>query len=268
MVKEVEGVTEYTFASFTDSDVEADVVRNFEFKPLFDKAQTIGRDEFQKTIKIERNNAHKSQFKVSSLVEEHRGLKDQAEAEYEARVRAEVDMRVAAIQEEAFKVGFDEGISQGRAEIFDEMRSVVDQKLDNFSQMVTDVLKTQEDILDLQKKEIYELLKNLTKWIILRELKEDGEYVERLFEKLLVEIQARSNLLVLVNEDKFKAMPEILEHVNAKLGQLKNVRVEIDSSVDPLGLIIESDNGIINATMAEQFTSLDKLFEDLITAEA
>jgi flagellar assembly protein FliH len=264
MVKEVDGVTEYKFASFTDSDVAADVVRNFEFKPLFDKAQTIGRSDFQKTIKIERNNAQKSQFKVSSLVEEHRGLKDQAEAEYEARVQAEVELRVQAIQEEAFKSGFEEGITQGRAEIFDEMRNVVDQKLDNFSQMVTDVLKTQEAILDLQKKEIYGLIKNLTKWIILRELKDDGLYVERLFEKLLVEIQARSNLLVLVNEDRFKAMPEILEHVGVKLGQLKNVRVEIDSSVDSQGMVIESDNGIINATMAEQFQSLDKLFEDLL----
>ena len=264
MVKEVEGVTDYKFTAFTDSDVEADVVKTFEFKPLFDKAQTIGRKDFQKTIKIERTNAQNSQFKISSLVEEHRGLKDQAEAEYEARVQAEVELRVRAIQEDAFKAGFDEGISQGREEIFNEMRNVVDQKLDNFSQMVTDVLKTQEDILELQKKEIYELIKNLSKWIILRELKEDGEYVERLFEKLLVEIQARSNLLVLVNEERFKGMPEILEHVGARLGQLKNVRIEIDSSVDPQGMIIESDNGIINATMEEQFKSLDKLFEDLI----
>lgn len=264
MVKEVEGVTEYTFASFTDSDVAADIVTTFEFKPLFNKAQTFGREDFQKTIKIERNNAHKSQFKISSVVEEHRGLKDQAEAEYEARVREEVELRVNKIQEEAFQAGFNEGINQGREEIFNEMRNVVDQKLDNFSQMITDVLKTQEDILELQKKEIYEMLKNLTKWVILRELKDDGSYVERLFEKLLVEIQARSNLLILVNEVNFKDMPEILKHVESRLGQLKNVRVEVDSSVSSQGLILESDNGIINGTMEEQFRSLDKLFEDLI----
>ena len=250
--------------AFNTSEDKADVVRTFEFSPLFSKKNTIGKEEFQKTIKIERTNAHQSHFKVNSITEEHRGFKDQEEAEYEERVRAEVELRVNAIQDEAFKAGFDEGVSQGREEIFNEMRNVVDQKLDNFSQMVTDVLKTQESLLELQKKEIYVLLKNLSKWIILRELKDDGLYVERLFEKLLVEIQARGNLLILVNENNFKDMPEVLEHVEQRLGKLKNVRIEIDSSVNTSGMIIESDNGIINATMEEQFKSLDKLFQDLI----
>lgn len=267
MVKEVLGVTEYTFAAFNSSEDEADVVRTFEFAPLFNNSQTANREDFQKTIKIERSNAHKSQFKVNALVEKHRGFKEQEDAEYEARVRAEVELRVSAIQDEAFKAGFNEGVNQGREEIFNEMRSVVDQKLDNFSQMVTDILKTQEDLLELQKKEIYGLIKNLSKWVILRELKDDGLYLERLFEKLLLEIQARNNLLILVSANDFKGMPEILQHVEARLGQLKNVRIEIDSSVTASGMIVESDNGIINATMEEQFKSLDKLFEDIVVAE-
>lgn len=264
MVKDFEGVTDYKFINFTDSDVSADVVQDYNFKPLFDKTQIVAREDFQKTIKIERTNATQAQFKISSIVEEHRGLKDQAEAEYEARVQQEVNIRVAAMQENAYAEGFNAGVSQGREEIFNEMRNVVDQKLDNFSLMITEVLKTQEEILEKQKKEIYEMLKNLTKWVILRELKDDGKYIERLFEKLLVEIQARSNLLVLVNEANFKEMPEVLEHVETRLGQLKNVRIEIDSSVSSNGIILESDNGIINGTIEEQFLSLDKLFEDLI----
>jgi flagellar assembly protein FliH len=267
MVKEVSGVTEYTFTAFNTSDDDADVVKNYEFSPLLKNSQKIDRENFQKTIKVERTNAHKSQFKINSLVEEYRGFKDQEEAEFEARVQAEVELRVSAIQDDAFKAGFDEGISQGREEIFNEMRNVVDQKLDDFAQMVTDVLKTQERLLDLQKKEIYVLIRNLSKWIILRELKDDGLYIERLFEKLLVEVQARSNLLILVNENNFKEMPEVLQHVQSRLGHLANVRIEIDSSVSASGMILESDNGIINATMEEQFRSLDKLFEDLILGD-
>jgi flagellar assembly protein FliH len=264
MVKDMTGVSEYTFTAFNTAEDEADSVKTFEFLPLKKNTQMASRADFQKTIKLERTNAHNTQFKIHSLVEEHRGYKEQEEAEYEARVAAEVELRVQAIQEEAFKAGFDEGVNQGREEIFNEMRNVVDQKLDNFSQMITDVLKTQEEILNLQKKEIYVLLKNLTKWIILRELKDDGHYVERLFEKLLIEIQARNNLLILVNENDFKDMPEVVQLIEARLGQLKNVRIEIDRSVPGQGIILETDNGIINATMDEQFKSLDKLFEDVL----
>jgi flagellar assembly protein FliH len=264
MVKQYSNVEEYKFKSFTDENAEADKVTLFEFKPLLSSTHAVAKSEFQKVIKEERTHAKNSQFKVNPIVEQYRGLKDQEEQEYQAAVEKEVVRRISEIQDEAFKAGFEEGVNQGREEIFNEMRSVVDQKLDNFSQMVTEVLKTQDEILAQQKKEIYLLLRNLTKWIIIRELKEDGKYIERLLEKLLLEIQARNNLLIQVNPNDFGGMPEILAHVQTRLGELKNVRVEIDSAILTSGMIVESDNGIINATMEEQFKSLDKLFEDVL----
>ena len=107
-------------------------------------------------------------------------------------------------------------------------------------------------------------MKNLTKWITLKELENDGKYLERLMEKLLLEIQSRSNLLIQVNMNDFQKMPEVLEVVQSKLGELKNVRVEVDPAILTRGIILESDNGIINATMEEQFKSLDKLFEEVL----
>jgi flagellar assembly protein FliH len=264
MVKQYSGVEEYKFKNFTESDTDADKVSLFEFKPLLSTSQVLAKSDFQKIIREERAHAKGSQFKVNPIVEKYRGLKDQEEQEYQDKVEKEVERRVAEIQDEAYKAGFDAGVDQGREEIFNEMRNVVDQKLDNFSQMVTEVLKTQNEILNIQKKEIYALLRNLTKWIIIRELKDDGKYVERLLEKLLLEIQARNNLLIQVNSNDFSEMPEVLKHVQSRLGELKNVRVEIDSSISTTGMIIESDNGIINATMEEQFKSLDKLFEDVL----
>lgn len=264
MVKEFSNVTDYKFHNFNEVEVEADKVIPFEFKPLFSKSQTIGKSDFQRIIKEERTHAKNTQFKVNPIVEKFRGLKDQEEREYEEAIEKEVARRISEIQDDAFKAGFDEGVNQGREEIFSEMRNVVDLKLDNFSQMVTEVLKSQDEIIADQKKEIYTLLKNLSKWIILRELKEDGTYVERLLEKLLLEIQARQNLLIQVNANDFASMPEVLEHVKLRLGELKNVRVEIDSAITTSGIIIESDNGIINATYEEQFKSLDKLFEDVL----
>ena len=264
MVKQYSDVSEYKFHSFNDEDVEADKVTLFEFKPLLSSGQAIAKKEFQKIIKEERTHAKNTQFKVNPIVEKLRGLKDQEEQEYEATVAKEVARRIAEIQDDAFKAGFDEGVNQGREEIFNEMRSVVDQKLENFSAMVTEVLKTQEDIITNQKKEIYLLLRNLSKWIILKELNDDGKYIERLLEKLLLEIQARQNLLIQVNANDFAQMPEVLAHVQTRLGELKNVRIEIDSAILTSGIIIESDNGIINATMEEQFKSLDKLFEDVL----
>ncbi len=264
MVKSTAEVSEYKFQNFTDVEEGSEAVKLFEFKPLLTAAQTIEKSEFQRVIKTEREFAKNTQFKINPIVEKFRGLRDQEDREYEDRVEEEVKRRIAEIQDEAFKAGFDEGVNQGRDEIFDQMRSAVDEKLEDFSQMVTSVLKTQEEILSNQKTEMYQLLRNLSKWIVLRELQDDGKYIERLLEKLLLEMQARHNLLIQVNVDDFAAMPEVLAHVQGRLGEMKNVRVEMDSTVSTRGIVVESENGIINATMEEQFKSLDKLFEDVL----
>ena len=265
VVKNLGDVLEYTFQPFNDVDESGHEVKTFEFKPLSKLDRAVKTEEFQKIIKSERVHAKQNSFKVNPIVEKHRGLRDQEEYEYEMRVREEVEKRVREIQEDAFKAGFEEGINQGREEIFDEMRNVVDQKLDSISEMVHNVLRTQEELITKQQKEVYVLIRNLTKWIILRELKDDGKYIERLLEKLLLDMQSRNNLLIQVNQNDFKDMPEVLEHIQKRLGELKNVRIEIDGAIESQGMIIESENGILNATIEEQFHSLDKLFEDVIT---
>ncbi len=264
MVKQNFEVQEYSFQSFEAVEENSHLVKEYEFKPIDFAMKTRKNPEFEKQIKLERIHAKENQFKVNPIVEKFRGLRDQEDEEYEARVQEEVKKRLEVIHEEAYKHGFEEGINQGREEIYNEMRNVVDQKLENLSEMVTDVLKTHEEIVFNQRQEIYQLVKNLTKWVILRELKDDGKYLDRLLEKLLLEIQTRNNLLIQVNAEKFHDMPEVLDYVQKRLGELKNVRVEIDSLITSSGLIVESDNGIINATMEEQFKNLDKLFEDVI----
>ena len=45
------------------------------------------------------------------------------------------------------------------------------------------------------------------------------------------------------------------------VGPLTNVRVEVAASMSDNGIIIESENGIIDGSIDAQFESLDKLFE-------
>jgi flagellar assembly protein FliH len=114
-----------------------------------------------------------------------------------------------------------------------------------------------------QKQEIYDLVKNLTKWIITRELRDDGRYIERLLEKLILEMDSRSNLTLHVNQKDFSHMPEVLESVQDKIGQLSNVRIVVDQDIKDYGMKLDSENGIISGTIEEQFKSLDRLFHSV-----
>jgi flagellar assembly protein FliH len=252
-------VKEYKFKPFQDHEVSGDV-QGFELKELsLDTPEVIKRK--QEIIKIEREQSSIKSFDISPIVEEHRGLRRQEEEEKEDRIADEVAKRVAKIEEEAYRKGYEEGVKTGRQDIFDQTRAATEEKMIALSEMISQTLSTQEEILKHQKKELYTLVRNLSKWVILRELKEDGQYLPRLLEKLVIEAGVKSNLLIQVDQKYFEQMPEVLETVQAKLGEFVNVRVESDYDIQGTGIVLQSENGIINGTLQEQFNSIDKLFE-------
>lgn len=255
-------VKDYSFESFEFSDKIDSVARAFEFQDIT-KISKKDIEKHQKTIKFERNAAKANHFEIAPMVLEHRGLVDQENREREAQIEQEVAKRLEQVKEAAYIEGQKLGQEQGREEVLEQMRHEVEQKIAHLSEMVSRVLETESELIEKSKKDTYNVVKNLTKWVVLRELKEDDDYLKRLLEKLVLEINTKANLLIKVGQGSFDKMPDVLEHVQNSLGKFKNVRVEIDYDLDNRGLILESDNGIINASMKEQFKSINKLFETL-----
>lgn len=255
-------VSDYQFQTF-DSNIEScNGAKDFEFKS-FDESSPLKKDPHQKIIKAERGAANKNQFEVSSIVREHRGLYEQEEQEREERIEKEVQKRVEALSEQAYQDGHAKGIEQGRKETIEQTQHEVEEKISLLSEMINRVLEAEQEMLDSYKKEIYTLTRSLTKWVILRELKDDDDYLKRLLDKLIHEINSKSNLLIKVGKAHFETMPEVLEQVEASLGKLKNTRLELDEELNNKGLIVESDNGIINASIKQQFKGISHLFESL-----
>ncbi len=254
-------IEEYQFQSFSKGNDNGEVT-NFEFQDLQAKVPVRSK-EHQEIIKIERNNSKVSGFDISPIVRQHRGIKKQEDLERDEAIENEVRKRVAKLEEDAFREGYEKGIAEGRDFIYQETRAQTEEKLIVFTDMINDVLSTKEEILKNQKMQLYSLVKTLTKWVTLKELKDDGQYIERLLEKLILEAGHRENLLIQVDQKHFELMPEVLETVQAKLGELVNVRVETDYDIQSTGLILESQNGIINGTLNEQLKSLDKIFESV-----
>ncbi len=253
-------IKSYSFTEFSHSDAGSSDAKDFLYRE-FSESNPLQSPEKAKVIKAERKRAEDSGFSISPIVREYRGMVTQEMSERERRIEDEVLKRLEFLKQQACEEGFKEGVEQGKAEVFDQTRQMTEEKLAHLTELIQTVLAEKEELLAKEKNDVYRLVRNLSKWITLKELKDDGKYVERLLEKLITELGAKQNLLIQVNAAQFEQMPEVLEIVQKKLGELKNVRVEADSDVSINGFIIESDNGIINGTLEEQFIQLDRLFE-------
>ena len=171
-----------------------------------------------------------------------------------------MQQRLHVLEQEAHQRGYQEGLAQGQKEVFNQMRAAAEEKLTALTEMVNAILPHKLDLIREQKNQICTLIKRLTRWVILRELKDDDQYLERLVEAAAVEIlQENDHIVVRVRDTNLAKLEEILPVIQEKLPQVI-FKGEVDSSIQDQGVIVESENGIINATIDEQLKAIDRVF--------
>lgn len=255
-------IDSYEFKDFSSVVADdSDTIQEYQLEEFGEDFKR--KDNHGQIIRYERTNANEASFKISPIVKKHRGISKQEREDQEKRINDLVEKKFSMVEEEAYRLGYEKGLETGKQEIYEQLKAEVDEKVDILMEMINEVLAIKTELMQEQRFEIYDLLKSLTKWMTLKELTQDDDYIERLLLKLIQEIETKDNLLIQVNKNHFDKMPKVLERVEERLGELTNVRVEVDYDISEQGIIIESENGIINGSLDQQFKSLDKLFESV-----
>lgn len=252
-------VQDFKFGQLRPTESVDGVISDFELKAL-DPDADFNKIASPEEIRVEREHEWNSGFEIQKDVREHRGIKEQENQDFEDRVEEEVKLRLSKREKRAYEEGFRSGQNDGEKKSYDESVTIYENKILAFEDFLLKLMEEKKGILDESKTEIYSLVNKLTKWIILKETN-DKAYVERLLEKLVLEINTKSNLLIKVSEQDLEAMPEIIKSVESRLGALSNIRVEV--GVKQRGIVLESEVGIVDGSFESQMKSLDKLFENV-----
>lgn len=239
--------------------------QSFEFKTLNGESVTSEKAS-DEDIRAERKYAQKNNFKIDDTVRDYRGLSRQEQNDLEQKIQAEVKRRLDAAYEDAYKEGLEKGKAEGKEIAIQELHEAMGQKVEDFGQVIAQVQGQSDKIMERNKTEVYEFIKRFTKWIVLKEINEKV-YLETLLEKLILELNSRKNLIVKVGKANFSQMPEVIQTVEARLGQLSNVRIEIVPEISYPGIILETENGLIDGSMEGVFANIDKIFAQVVKHE-
>ncbi|HXH74581.1 MAG TPA: hypothetical protein VNJ08_06425 [Bacteriovoracaceae bacterium] len=253
--------------TFEFSDLKGDHVvaqpkfENFNFNTIEGKPFNSQRPS-DETIRKERSFEKNMAFQIDGQVRNSRGLAEQEKNDLESTIENEVDKRLAAAYKQAYEEGLQRGLKEGHAEALMKFEGTANQKLEALVQVLDHVQNQSAVVVEKNHKEIRSFIKRFTKWIILKEVNEKT-YLEGLLEKLVLELNARRNLIIKVGKNNFAQMPEVLSAVETKLGALSNVRIEIVTELSYPGIILESENGLIDGSLEGVFKNIDKIFEQV-----
>ena len=256
-------VTSFTFGALeSSSEPTSSDYRPYEIPEL--TGTSISRVNVSaKVIRTEREAEARSSFRVDDIVRDLRGLSGQEKNDLETRISTEVEKRMRETRESAYREGIDKGRLEGSDAALKEALQVHQNQINEMATMLQNLQQQCTERLNDQKHDIYEMSKRLLKWLVLKEV-DDKDYLPKLLEKLILEMNQKQNLLIRVNPKDFAAMPQVLEAIQERLGTLTNVRIEPEMEMKGRGIILETDNGIIDSTPEAMFKTLDKLFETVV----
>ena len=261
MSEEKYEIKEFSFKSLIPESGDVENFEAFELQSL-NEVGKFKNGITEEIIRNERNASDSSAFNFLPEVAEYRGINRQAQDDYEKAVRQEVDRQLQALKEQAYQDGLQQGLEEGKAKAYQESQDFLSAKVDEFVQQLAETQDQINNILLSSKHDAYNIVKNLSKWIVLKDI-EEKYYLARLLEKLIHEVNQKNNLVIHVNEEAFGYMPEIVKIVERKVGKLENARLEIDLDLKENGIKLETENCIIDGSLDAQFKAIDELFKSV-----
>lgn len=201
-----------------------------------------------------------SRFAVSPVVRNHLSIEQEERRVIEEKVRARIDAVTAEVKDRAYQEGFAAGRKEGHQQAYEEWKKEgIDrmQKIDSFlkaaEEAKTDIYRANEEFL-------IQLIFLVARKVILRDLKEDKEYLARLVRSILERVGVRENIRVKINRTDLENLELLQQNLENQLGKLSNFKVEISDEVKLGGCVVETELNEINASLSRQ---LGGVFEAL-----
>jgi len=249
-------VADYNFIEFSSSNknIESEVFKEREFEK---------RTESFSELISEVDQANDNEFVIDKKVFDLRKHQDAKKNELERKIEERIQNDLIKIKDSAYQEGFQKGLQDGIAKAYEEERLSTEQKIQQMKAMVDNLLNRQVDIIKTQEIGLTKLIRDLTKWIILKELKDDDEYIKRLIEKVVEENKKVTCIRFQVGRGVVASFKQSIQEINDEMKKIYNGQVEVveSSKIDKDAIEVELDSNILRANISDQLNVFNELFD-------
>lgn len=158
----------------------------------------------------------------------------------------------ATIRENAKRQGYEEGIAQARGDIEElklSLNNFLDAKTEVFEYIAPDILEISMDIA--QK-------------IIKKNIEEDPEIILRLITEVLKSLSKEEpKIKIMVNPTQAELTKDRIPEIAKALDMESKINISSDDTIELGGCIIQTSNGIVDATIKTQLEIIKEAFKGI-----
>ncbi|MEW5978229.1 MAG: FliH/SctL family protein [Acidobacteriota bacterium] len=185
--------------------------------------------------------------------ENHQGKMQAAQTEAEQIVR-QAKAKAAEIEKDAYEKGFSEGEKAGR-EVGEKM---VEALLKQYGRSLEELNTLRKEVFASAEREVIRLALEVAKKVVKREVNIDDELILTLIKVALSRLSEQAVMTIRLNPKDLQSVQH--HHSDPAKALNEGIRLVEDPMITRGGCLIETESGIIDARVEEQFKEIERGF--------
>ncbi|NUM87597.1 MAG: hypothetical protein HUU37_00195 [Bdellovibrionales bacterium] len=201
----------------------------------------------------EKNLPH---FRLDGNVAEQLGIEEKRRAEFEQRVQGEIERRWQKASEKAQVEGFQSGLEKGKKQAYEAELPRIQERLNRVEAVLQECDKMRERIFLANEAFLMDLISQVARMVVLKEVELDKEYLHRVVISLLHQLGTKEDMKITVSDQDFAVIEALRGAVEKEFGKLTNTAWEHSPQVPAGGVRIDTRFGVIDASVQTQIENV------------
>ena len=197
-----------------------------------------------------------AEFKIDRVVSMTTGISELEKISLSERVEVEALERLKAMQEEAYRQGYDLGRDEGQESAYIEKTEELGLRLTQIDKVVTSLGVLKSELVKQNEASLLDLVYKIAAKISMSEIARNPEFILPVLQQAAADAQNEESILIRLSQSDF----EFVEQSKARLGQefefVRQAKLEVSEEVSRGGCMIITNFGQIDATIEKRLEKI------------
>jgi flagellar biosynthesis/type III secretory pathway protein FliH len=132
----------------------------------------------------------------------------------------------------------------------------------DFKNLIDEIKNIKTDLMKSNEKQIVQLCFYMAKRLLMKEIDTDEEYIKTLLKKTLEMAQTDEEITIRVSTKDKVWLEQYKDTIFKELNLDEGTRIEEEKTIQPGGVVIETNFGVIDAQVEQRLEKLETILKD------
>lgn len=225
------------------------------------KPRSIGSQISGQALEYVKNQDSRGDFRVDKIVSEFVGI-DELEKQTQQKEIAQQAIQLSReVQEKAYAEAHQLGLKEGREKAYEEQNAYILSEMEQIGILIGEIKEIKTSLMKDNERQIVNLCFYMARRLLMKEIEIDETYIQTLIKKTLEMAQSDEEVTIRLSGEDKEWIDKHQESVFKDLNLDSSTRLEEDRDVQRGGVIIETNYGVIDATVEQRLDKLESILK-------